>query len=201
MRIVKYGHSCVRVELDEGGTLVIDPGVWSEPHALDGASAVLVTHEHNDHIDVPQLAGRSVPVFAPERAAIEGVHFTGLAPDQEFVAAGVRVRAVGGRHAISYDGEPTCANLGYIVADCLYHPGDSLYVPGQPVETLLLPMHATWLKTDEAIDFARTIKPERAVGIHDGQLNERGKCGVNEWLGRWVETDYRWLSPGETLLL
>jgi L-ascorbate metabolism protein UlaG (beta-lactamase superfamily) len=47
MRLIKYTHACVRLEHD-GRALVIDPGTWSEPAALDGATAVLVTHEHFD---------------------------------------------------------------------------------------------------------------------------------------------------------
>ncbi|GHF15501.1 hypothetical protein GCM10014715_83470 [Streptomyces spiralis] len=43
MRITKYTHSCVRLQHDGGATPVIDPGVWSEPEALAGADAVLVT--------------------------------------------------------------------------------------------------------------------------------------------------------------
>ena len=51
MRLTKLGHSCVRLEKD-GATLVIDPGGWSEPTAaLQDAAAVLVTHEHPDHLD------------------------------------------------------------------------------------------------------------------------------------------------------
>ncbi|HEY9472779.1 MAG TPA: MBL fold metallo-hydrolase, partial [Mycobacteriales bacterium] len=65
MRITKYTHSCVRLEHDSGGVLVIDPGVWSEPRALRGADAVLVTHEHGDHIDSLRLAGLGAPVYAP----------------------------------------------------------------------------------------------------------------------------------------
>ena len=51
MRFTKLGHSCVRLEKD-GGVLVIDPGSWSDaPAALEGAHAVMVTHEHPDHLD------------------------------------------------------------------------------------------------------------------------------------------------------
>jgi L-ascorbate metabolism protein UlaG (beta-lactamase superfamily) len=67
MRITKFTHSCVRFER-AGRVLVIDPGVWSEPGALIGADAVLVTHEHVDHIDVLRLAGLGVPVYAPTSA-------------------------------------------------------------------------------------------------------------------------------------
>lgn len=197
MRLTKYTHSCVRVEI-EAGTLVIDPGVWSEPEALVGADAVLVTHEHADHIDVSRLSGLEVPIYAPAAARISGLEVIGLAVDQEFTAAGIPVRTVGGRHALIYGGQPDCANLGYVVDGRLYHPGDALHVPELPVETLLVPMQASWLRSDEAIDFVRAIHPERAFGIHDGQINDRGLDSINRWLGRESGVDYRWLSPGES---
>lgn len=54
MRFTKLVHACVRFEKD-GAVLVVDPGVWSEPDALDGATAVLVTHEHFDHLDADRV--------------------------------------------------------------------------------------------------------------------------------------------------
>lgn len=109
MQITKYTHACVRLEHD-GGVLVIDPGTWSEPAALAGADAVLVTHEHADHIDVLRLAGLGVPVHAPAEADIPRLEVTGMSSGAEFTAAGFRVRAVGGRHASVYGGRPDCAN-------------------------------------------------------------------------------------------
>ena len=53
MRLTKYSHACVRLEKD--GVLVIDPGVFSEPAALDGVDAVLLTHEHVDHLNLDAL--------------------------------------------------------------------------------------------------------------------------------------------------
>ena len=55
MQLTKYTHSCVR--LDDGDqSVVIDPGVFKEVDtALDGAGAVLITHEHPDHIDTAKV--------------------------------------------------------------------------------------------------------------------------------------------------
>lgn len=198
MLITKYTHACVRLE-DDGRVLVVDPGIWSEPAALDGADAVLVTHEHADHVDVLRLAGLGVPVYAPADADIPRLDVTGVSSGEEFTAAGFRVRAVGGRHAFIYGGEPDCANLGYVVEDAVYHPGDSLHVPEQPVDTLLVPAQGSWVKMAEAIDFVKAVGPRRAFPIHDAQINERGLASVNGWLGEETGAGYRYLAPGESL--
>jgi L-ascorbate metabolism protein UlaG (beta-lactamase superfamily) len=197
MKITKFTHACVRVEHD-GVVLVVDPGTWSEPEALDGADAILVTHEHADHVDRLRLTALGAPVFAPAGADLGAVPFTPVEAGHDFVAAGVPVTAFGGRHATIYDGEPNCANLAYLVAGSLYHPGDSVTVPDHPVETLLVPAQGSWLKMCEAIDFVRAVKAERVFPIHDGQLNERGLDSVNGWLGETTDSDYRYLYPGQS---
>ncbi|SCG36495.1 MBL fold metallo-hydrolase [Micromonospora coxensis] len=199
MRITKYTHACVRIER-EGRVLVVDPGTWSEPAALAGADAVLVTHEHTDHADVLRLRGLGVPVFAPEDAdlpTLAPLPVTRVRAGQRFDAAGFTVTAVGGRHAVIHDGQPDCANLGYVIDGEVYHPGDALNLPEQPVRTLLLPAQGSWLKLTEAIGFARAVGAARAHPIHDAQLNERGMASVHGWFGETVP-GYRPLAPGET---
>ncbi|MEV1019492.1 MBL fold metallo-hydrolase [Streptomyces sp. NPDC050264] len=198
MRITKYTHACVRLE-HEGRVLVVDPGIWSEPDALTGADAVLVTHEHADHVDILRLRGLGVPVYAPAEADIPGPDVQRVSAGAEFAAAGFAVRAVGGRHATVHGGQPDCANLGYVVDGSVYHPGDALHVPEGPVETLLVPAHGSWLSTAQAIDFVNAVGPRRAFAVHDAQINERGLSSVNGWLAQDTDTDYRYLRPGESL--
>ncbi len=197
MQITKYTHACVRLEHD-GRALVIDPGEWSEPEALEGAEAVLVTHEHADHIAATRVAAAGVPVFAPAGADISGVDVTRVTSGQVFEAAGFKVTAVGDRHAFIYRGMPDCPNLGYIVEDRIYHPDDALFVPVQPIDTLLVPAQGPWLKLAEAIDFVRAIRPKRTIPIHDAGMSERGMASVNALYGRVTDNGYRWLAPGET---
>lgn len=203
MRITKFGHACVRVETD-GRVLVVDPGVWTGSAALLGADAVLVTHEHTDHVDPVRLAGLGIPVYLPDAAEwpvpdLAGrVELNRVSVGQEFTAAGFPVLALGGRHAHIHDGQPDCANLGYLVDGRLYHPGDSVHLPEEPVEVLCVPLQASWLKTAEAIDFVRAVDAPVSFGIHDGQVNEHGLASVNGWLGT-TTTGYRYLAPGEDL--
>jgi L-ascorbate metabolism protein UlaG (beta-lactamase superfamily) len=200
VRITKFSHSCVRVE-QQGATVVIDPGVWSEPGALIGVDAVLITHEHVDHVDELRLAGLGAPVYAPLGSAIRRIPFRAVAPGQRFRVAGLTVQAVGGRHAEIYRGQPDCPNLGYLLDDQLYHPGDSLFVPERPVRTLLAPVHGSWLRTRDAIDFVRVIDAQRTFPIHDGQLNDRGLASVNAWLAEQTDGGYRYLAPRESTLI
>jgi len=146
-----------------------------------------------------------VPVYAPEGAALPGLDVIAPGLDvirvssgEDFTAAGFRVTAVGGRHATIYGGEPDCANLGYVVDDDLYHPGDSLALPGRPVRTLLVPAQGSWLKLAEAIDFVRAIGPARTFPIHDAQVNDRGRASINGWFTERTDAGYRWLAPRET---
>ena len=116
--------------------------------------------------------------------------------------AGFEVQTVGASHAPVVAGQEVCANLGYVVTadgESVYHPGDALAVPDASVTTLLVPMQASWLKTEEAIGFLRGVRPDRAVGIHDGQVNDRARASINHWLATEGGADYHWLAPGTTL--
>jgi L-ascorbate metabolism protein UlaG (beta-lactamase superfamily)/predicted enzyme related to lactoylglutathione lyase len=200
MRLTRWSHSCVTLEHD-GRRLVIDPGEWSEPQALVGADAVLVTHRHGDHVDRSRLEAAGVPVWAPADAQLDSP-WTALAAGDRLSVAGFDVLAVGGAHAAVVPGQPVCTNLGYVVSaggETVYHPGDALVVPDVAVTTLLVPMQASWLKTAEAIAFLRGVGAARAVGIHDGQVNDRARRSINHWLATSGGTDYQWLAPGTTL--
>jgi L-ascorbate metabolism protein UlaG (beta-lactamase superfamily) len=211
MQLTKYTHSCVR--LDDGDrTLVIDPGTFSEVEtALDGASAVLITHEHADHIDVGKVraAAQADPrlrIWAPDPLATSladlGEQVVTIRPGETFAAGGFSIRTFGGQHALIHPTIPIVANVGYLVDDTVYHPGDSLIVPPVPVEVLLAPLHAPWSKVAEVIDFVVSVRAARATGIHDALLTDPGRNLVESHVGRIGGehgVDYTHLSPGDTL--
>src|SRR3954454_2029188 len=124
MQLTKYTHSCVR--LDDGDrALVIDPGVFSEVEAaVDGASAVLITHEHPDHLDTDKLgaalaADPRLQVFAPAAVAAQladrGEQVVTVQPGDRFEAAGFDVSVHGGQHALIHPAIPMIANVGYLM--------------------------------------------------------------------------------------
>src|SRR5215813_13837349 len=185
MRLIKFTHACVRLE-NGGRGLLLDPGTWAEDAAFDGATDILVTHEHADHVDVDRIIaaqGRSpLTVHAPapvaEMLGALGPAVHTVSAGEEFTAAGFHVKAVGGKHAVIFNGIPDCANVGYVVEGAIYHPGDSLFIPDAPVDTVLVPTAAPWLKLAEAIEFLRAVGPKRAFPIHDAILSARGEASL-----------------------
>ena len=204
MRLTKYGHACVRLDLD-AGSVVLDPGTYSPEVDLAGVADVLVTHEHADHIDVDRLVplvrdGLRLHTNADVAASLaseHGLEVHAVGPGETFTVAGVDVQVVGGEHAEIYNGLPGCANVGFVLAG-VYHPGDALHVPGFEVETLLVPVSAPWLKLREALDFVRAVGPARAFPIHDAIFSDIGNAGVDRWIVKEGGTDYRRLAPGES---
>lgn len=197
MEIQKFSHACVRVT-HRDRALVLDPGSFSPvDRAMHDVEAVLITHEHADHLDIPAVlavlgAHPQIILYAPgvvaaqvleaiaasKDAAVAGIaaaRINTVAVGQRFNVAGMQISTHGGAHAIIHSSLPRVANIGYLINENLYHPGDSYEVPtGLSIKTLLVPLHAPWAKIGETLDFVTAIGAEQNFPIHDGLLNERG---------------------------
>ncbi|MEU3301731.1 MBL fold metallo-hydrolase [Streptomyces sp. NPDC006678] len=207
MKLTKKSHACVRLEKD-GRTLVIDPGVFSEPDAAAGADAVLVTHEHPDHFNEERLRvaldaspGTEIwtlrSVAEQLSAAFPGrVHTVG--DGDTFTAAGFDVQVHGELHAVIHPDLPRITNVGFLVDGSVFHPGDALTVPGRPVDTLMLPVMAPWNKVSEVIDYVREVAPRRAIDIHDALLTELARPLYDTHIGNLGGAEHSRLASGES---
>lgn len=217
MELTKYTHSCVRLE-NEGRVLVVDPGTFSEvEEALEGAHHVLVTHVHPDHLDRERVCAhlRANPrtvVHAPASVAAglrealgEGFAVHDAEPESVLELDGFTVRTFGGQHALIHPLIRTVDNIGYLVDDTVYHPGDSLVVPhGLTVPVLLAPIHAPWNKMAEVIDFIVAVRAARVFQIHDALLSDHGYGVLEKQLAAFAAkygAQYRHLAPRETVRL
>jgi L-ascorbate metabolism protein UlaG (beta-lactamase superfamily) len=183
MRLTKFGHSCLLVE-ESGARVLLDPGSFSEGfETLEGLTAVCLTHQHVDHVDperVRPLLDRNpgVRVVSDEGSAealgeagadVEVVH-----DGDELALGGLALRVVGRDHAAVHPEVPVVPNVGYLVGGRLFHPGDALTMPGEPVEVLAVPAGAPWLKLADAVDYLRKVGPRVAVPVHEKVLSEVG---------------------------
>jgi L-ascorbate metabolism protein UlaG (beta-lactamase superfamily) len=176
MRLQKFGHACLLVE-DADARVLIDPGVFSTGwDELRDLTAVLVTHQHLDHLDVERLpallAANPDAVVHTDQAsagilAEKGLRASGVAAGAQLRFGGLDVAVIGVEHATIHPDIPVIPNVGYLLGGRLFHPGDALTVPEQPVEILAIPTAAPWLKLWEAVDYLRAVKPRIALPIHE----------------------------------
>lgn len=211
MKIRHLVHSCLLVEVS-GHRLLIDPGGYSgdavrglDPEVLAGIDAVLVTHQHPDHVDralldeVLRLAPGAAVLAEPETAAqlvedtagaagIDPGRLRALAAGgtQELPAkdggAPLLVRAVGGRHAVIHPDLPRVGNSGLVLqagdGPRLGVTGDSLEVLEEfvGIDVLAFAVVAPWSKMAETIDFLRAVRPRLALPVHDAVASAGGRA-------------------------
>ncbi len=191
MTITKYLHSCILLEQD-GYRLLIDPGAFSfiegtlKPEDIPSPNAVVVTHEHRDHLDldaartIVEPQGADIITTTPFATSLgdQGFAAVGLEPGEQTTRGPFVVTALEAPH-----GElpvPAPANIAVFINDKFLHPGDSLQVMAERVEILCLPVAAPWLRAVDAVEFALRLKPRLVIPIHEATQKDY-----------WIESLYQ----------
>ncbi len=211
MRLTHLGHACLLVEM-AGTTILVDPGAFSPGFTgVTGVDAVLITHQHPDHVDVDRLPDllrdnphARVHTDAGTRDLLAGHGIEARVHDGSAVELGaVRVTPVGEVHALIHDEVPRIPNVGVRLEaegePTFFHPGDALDADPGRVDVLAFPLNAPWARSRDMTAFLRRLDAPEAVPVHDGLLNPTGRAlylGQADRLGG-EHTTIRDLGDGE----
>lgn len=207
MKLTKYQHACFTLEKD-GKLLVVDPGEFSSDFiAPENVTAVIITHQHGDHFDSDRLAeimdkNPEAVILAPAsvHAKIEAFNCQEVSAGESISVGPFELAFHGGKHALIHESVPVVDNIGVLINSLVYYPGDSLTLPGQSVDTLLVPASAPWLKVGEAMNFLATLRPRLAIPTHDAILSTEGKEVYDWWLQKVCdESGITYLRPEGSL--
>ncbi len=177
VRVTFFGHSCLLIDTG-AARLLFDPGSFSTGfESVTGLDAVLLTHQHPDHLDMERLDPllRANPdarliVDAGSADQLAGRPHEVVASGASVQVGGSRIDVLGGQHAVIHPDIPIIPNNAYLIDGTHLHPGDSFTPPPAPVDVLFLPTGAPWLKLSEAVDYLREVAPRTAVPIHEAVL-------------------------------
>ena len=205
-RVTWIGHATALIELD-GVRLLTDPllrnhlghlrrhGPAPDPEALRHVDAVLISHLHFDHLDVPSLRRlpRGVRMLVPRGAGgfLRRQGFPGaeeLAPGDRADVGGVAVAAVPAVHdrrRRPYAGGPEADAIGFVAGGRVYFAGDTDLFDAMAelrgTDVALIPvwgwgpsLGAGHLDPAAAARAAALLRPRVAIPIHWGTFYPRG---------------------------
>jgi L-ascorbate metabolism protein UlaG (beta-lactamase superfamily) len=200
------GHSTVLIELDSA-RFVTDPVLRKRvlhlrrqaAAAAPEVDAILVSHQHYDHLDIPSLAaiGVDVPVVVPRGAGkmLRGFEqVIEVEPGSTLELAGIAVRVVEARH----DGRrrnvgASLPAVGYVLegTSTIYFAGDTDLFDGMrslgEIDVALLPVWGWGSKVGEghldperAASALSLLEPRVAIPIHWGTYTTLWSRGAGQ---------------------
>ena len=178
------GHDSFRI--DGSATVYIDP--WELVDGLPPADVILVTHDHFDHLSLPDIDRVAAPgavVVGPASvtAQVRGHDTVTLAPGAGATVNGVQVFAVHAYNTSKFRAPGEVFHprdddhVGYIVeldGRRVYHAGDTDHIPEMDdivCDVALLPVSGTFVMTaDEAARACGSISAEIVVPMHYAKI-------------------------------
>ena len=164
MKITKLGHCCLLIEI-KGKRILTDPGSYTVPsHSkLEKIDYILFTHEHQDHYHIESLKiiiknNPQAIIYSNNSVSkllnVQATKHIQINHNDTVLLGEIMVIGIGDKHAQMHKSIPLSSNIGYLIDNRLWYPGDAYTNPERPVEILALPVSGPWMKLSEAIDYA-----------------------------------------------
>ena len=173
-------HASVLIEGEK--RVYIDPWELTRPSPAD---LVLVTHDHYDHLSLPDLkavCSTSTEIVAPKAAvgklaAVRARKVHGVAAGETIEAAGLKVEVIAAYNVGKKFHPKSAGNVGYVVTvdgERIYHAGDTDLIPemkGLAPDVALLPIGGTYtMNAEEAARAAAALGAKKVIPIHFGAI-------------------------------
>lgn len=208
MRVSKHEHACLVIE-EQGQTLVVDPGMYSqELPELTNVVALTLSHIHDDHSFRPHVEKLledfpQIRVFGTQEVAekLDGLAVEVVYHGDRHQVGPFTLDFYGYFHQEIHSSIALVQNFGLMVNSELYYPGDSYTVPEVQVGTLACPSSAPWLRIGDVIDFLSEVRPRRSFPTHNALLSEPGHKLQNSRIQELTEGfggEFRYLEVGQS---
>jgi L-ascorbate metabolism protein UlaG (beta-lactamase superfamily) len=166
--------------------ILTDPGNYNDTPDVEDIDAILISHEHPDHCHVDSLKeilARNPQARIVTHAGVgkildeQDIAYTLISDTEEIVVKDVTVQSFGTEHACIHHDLPVVQNTGFFINKFLFYPGDSFHNPHQDIAVLALPVSGPWMKIEEAVEYAKAVKPKVVFPVHDGMLRQDHRLG------------------------
>lgn len=210
MKITKYEHACLDIVKNDT-RIVIDPGVFSKSFTnLDKIDGLVITHIHGDHFDKEKVDKiiRNNPdaeIWTTNEVAKElgGNGRTALS-GQPVTIKDITLEFFGEKHAEIDPETPVAKNIGVLVDDTLYYPGDSFTECPKEFKLLAVPASAPWLRIGQTIPLIKNSRCEVVFPTHDALLSEIGYATTYNWIEKFAlrnNKTFKVLNPNDSTLI
>jgi L-ascorbate metabolism protein UlaG (beta-lactamase superfamily) len=178
-KIIWLRHASVLLEGER--RVYIDPWEITDPKPAD---LVLITHDHYDHLSIPDLKAvctKATEILAPRGATgkMIGVpgRIRGVEPGEKLTAAGLHLETVPAYNVGKKFHPRSANNVGYVVTidgERIYHAGDTDLIPemrGLAPDVALLPIGGTYtMDAAEAAKAATELGARKVIPVHFGAI-------------------------------
>lgn len=174
------GQATVRISY-KGQVIYIDP---YQLKSADSADLILITHDHGDHLSLPDIAKIAGPGtrFVVAAACVDKLHEAGyknirsVVPGSKIDVEGIKINAVPAYNLVRQMHPKSRNYVGFVIdfgGITVYHTGDTERIPEMKQITcdiILLPLGQTYTMNsiEEAAGAVLDTKARIAIPIHWG---------------------------------
>jgi len=177
MKITKYGQSAILIEDYKKKRILIDPGSFCfeqiTPEEFGKIDILLITHKHSDHfipdkikIIIQNNPGIIVLSNQEVKEILDEAEL--IFPSETKTIDDIKIKCISQVHGDLPNGMKKPIDIGFLIDNKLYHPGDSIYMEEKPhAEILFLPFCGkVVMDIPDAIKFAREVDAKLIIPIH-----------------------------------